>query len=632
MLRDKLVVVMPTTNSDANNGINNSYALELGDDSLSILVKEELQNSTDAHDSSTSNPTHVTFSHYSIDASEIPDRDRLIELMEDAKAYWAARQQNNKAPEAFFEKALASLRNKEIPVLKISDSNTVGLEGINEEYSSWENLVKNDGVSDKPLHAGGCYGNGKNAAIACSSLRMVIYRTQNKEKKYGIQGVLKLPNYKKGEDNFTGSGFLSAKADAGETQKNNALCENLPVFTADRIRMVTGTDKYIIGFKEENDLEKLKEKLIVAAINSFYYAIYTGQLYVSICGCVDLNKETLVDYAREYVKKYESGKVTRSGPYVDDATMEQIETLLADDEPRHITLFDKNDVDVYIRSGNNLSKRAGIIGLNGMKIFDKKNFHTSTAFSAVVVFKTPEVGAFFKQFEDVKHSSFKSSKNKDKEKQFNKMTSEIHKAITNMVREFDPPAITTAIPFAGMSGIFRTPQLHFDENDDIPLKVSIVPGKVKKTKMTASDTTARHDVPSNHETTGSGKKHNSHSSVPTEPADSRSTVSELDYSIKTSYLKKDDSIIYTMTIEAFCELDDAVIRLKTATEKSVVDSNKDDLKISSAEDEFGKHLTVRRKTILIGELEQNIPKAIQITVPGKRLRSLEVTLDAIQRQ
>ena len=166
----------------------------------------------------------------------------------------------------FFERGLDVLNSDEISVLRVSDFNTTGLLKSKEQFKSpWFNLVTASGVSQKSNSAGGSFGIGKSAPFACTDLRTVFYSTLDAEKIEASQGVCRIATFEDEEGNETaGKGYYGLKDDSFPN-KNAPIYKQMfldPEFK----RNQSGTDIYIMGFKEIEDWEY---EIIKAILNDF---------------------------------------------------------------------------------------------------------------------------------------------------------------------------------------------------------------------------------------------------------------------------------------------------------------------------------------------------------------------------
>lgn len=159
---------------------NNGTILEIGEagietfkgNLLGSLAREICQNSLDAcldH----SKPVRVEFSLNSVKKEKIPDIDYLHKVLNLCKSYW-----DNSKTNTFCNRAIEICSRDFVDVMCISDYNTTGVIGSDKvKESTWQDLVKSSGVSNKSGKADGSFGIRKSAPFACSELRTVFYST-----------------------------------------------------------------------------------------------------------------------------------------------------------------------------------------------------------------------------------------------------------------------------------------------------------------------------------------------------------------------------------------------------------------------------------------------------------------------
>ena len=105
---------------------------------LPSLAREICQNSIDAN-LKNGEPTRIIFRTFEIAPSAIPGFDDLDDAFSRSLEYWS-KQKSTKA-KSFFQSALKLAKQPKITCLRISDTNTTGLLGSDEEYNSpWCNL------------------------------------------------------------------------------------------------------------------------------------------------------------------------------------------------------------------------------------------------------------------------------------------------------------------------------------------------------------------------------------------------------------------------------------------------------------------------------------------------------------
>ena len=128
-----------------------------------FTVRELLQNSLDAKIPNTT--CRVTFEHDKIDSDIIAAADLSMHMK--------ACEEQDDHPE-FFEDVRKTLESAQIDVIRVTDSNTIGL---NEKRWIMCTVVEGRSVKDSET-AGGSFGLGKNAPFAMSSVGVVCYATR----------------------------------------------------------------------------------------------------------------------------------------------------------------------------------------------------------------------------------------------------------------------------------------------------------------------------------------------------------------------------------------------------------------------------------------------------------------------
>lgn len=160
----------PSNNHGQIFGIADSGVETFNGTPIKSLAREICQNSIDAN-LKNGEPTRIIFRTFEIAPSAIPDFDDLDDAFSRSLEYWS-KQKSTKA-KSFFQSALKLAKQPKITCLRISDTNTTGLLGSDEEYNSpWCNLTKSQGASDKSGSHGGSFGIGKFAPYACSALEL----------------------------------------------------------------------------------------------------------------------------------------------------------------------------------------------------------------------------------------------------------------------------------------------------------------------------------------------------------------------------------------------------------------------------------------------------------------------------
>jgi hypothetical protein len=170
-------------------GLNDAGIETFEGDFAQNIMRECGQNSLDAG-ASHSAPVELKISRLALSAEELPFIPELKVVLRACRTYWRT---NDKARK-FFDTALHSIEGKSIDVLKISDAGTTGLDGDDHDREGrWFGLVKSRGVSNqKDVGSGGSFGIGKDAPLAGSAVRTVLYLTRTVSGEVAFQGVCRL--------------------------------------------------------------------------------------------------------------------------------------------------------------------------------------------------------------------------------------------------------------------------------------------------------------------------------------------------------------------------------------------------------------------------------------------------------
>lgn len=242
------------------------------------LAREIIQNSLDAKVDFKDAVT-VEFKLEYFNHTDFPGYTSLNEVLVKCKDYW-----NDEDTHGFIDNATKCLKQREIPVLKISDYNTKGLSGAdNDRNGTWYKLVKSRGSSSKTGGEGGSFGLGKGAPFAASDLRTVFYSTRNEGAFTIFQGIAELVSFE--EDDI--------KRGIGSFGDGQYSLRDGKKFPSERFyRKLTGTDIYIAGYKNNKGWET---NLVKSILRNFWFAIFKKELKVLIEGN-EINSSNLEHY------------------------------------------------------------------------------------------------------------------------------------------------------------------------------------------------------------------------------------------------------------------------------------------------------------------------------------------------
>ena len=265
---DQLCWFFPSTGHGENSGFADALLEYFQGDHEKYIAREAIQNAVDAR-LDYSKPVSVVFEKFSIPTSSLPGHAELLGAMKRCLAFVEGQQK----AEDFFKSAAALLKGKELPVLKISDFNTKGLSGgDNEVEGNWYRLVRAAGTSSPKGVAGGSFGIGKGAPIAASSLRTVFYSSINDKDELVCQGKARLVSHHDDKrDVRQGVGFYGVEGYKAIRQSG--------LVPALFKREERGTDIFVMGYKSGPGWE---HKLIRSVLDNFWLAILHGDLEVTV--------------------------------------------------------------------------------------------------------------------------------------------------------------------------------------------------------------------------------------------------------------------------------------------------------------------------------------------------------------
>lgn len=382
----------PSNNNGQIIGISDSGTETFKGNPLLSLAREICQNSLDAaFDDDTE--VRVDFSMFQITREQFPDHDGLKEAFQKSLYFW--KDQSDTKAKDFFEKGIAVLEKQYIPCLRISDYNTTGLTGVREiRNTSWVNLTKSSGVSDKKGSSGGSYGIGKFAPFACSELQTVFYNTVNIDGEQAFQGISRITSFFIDESKgliSTGMGFFGAN-------------DNKPMFVSKslddtHIREVneTGTDIFVLGFREMDDTN-WKLKILNSVLSGFLYAILKKKLSVMIDN-ITVDSSTL----EQVISTYSDA--------IDQNIVHFYNVLKSQDTRWFDEDFSKMGIiRMGVLKGDGLQNKVAMIRKNGMKIRDMTIATGFMTYMAVMIIEGDNINAFLRSIENPQHTKWEADR------------------------------------------------------------------------------------------------------------------------------------------------------------------------------------------------------------------------------
>ena len=235
-------------------------------------MRECAQNSLDAAIDPAQPKIIVRIERVSLERTDLPFVGSLEDTLHACARYWHA---HSKARQ-FFAKALAAAGSQHIDAIRISDFGTTGVDGSDDDNTGrWFGLVKSRGVSNQEGdESGGAFGIGKDAPLAGSQFRTVLYSTRTRDGHTAFQGVCRLVTHKDRNGELTqGTGFIG-DFDAGE--KLSRALRNPDAIPECFRRTEPGLDVWILGSRHSED--DWSEPFIRSALANFWPAIADNKI------------------------------------------------------------------------------------------------------------------------------------------------------------------------------------------------------------------------------------------------------------------------------------------------------------------------------------------------------------------
>lgn len=235
-------------------GPNNSTMMSFKDDNFHSLVRESIQNSLDAVDDK-NQPVNVSFTLRQFDGMEYPSFFDLYKHIQGCLDKFPV--QENLFTEHMLRYFASSRLNQSINYLKITDSNTKGMEYDKKNDNSGFNRFIAEGVAQDAEGAGGAFGFGKNAFWSLSPISTVFVSSQAKNGEACFAGISKLCTHVVDGELLLPYGKYTSNGEVVLTKK-----EDIPeTFTP----KATGTSVFVLGIDSVDE-----DALIKAVLRNFW--------------------------------------------------------------------------------------------------------------------------------------------------------------------------------------------------------------------------------------------------------------------------------------------------------------------------------------------------------------------------
>ena len=365
-------------------GANNPLIKHFMGDSFYHLAREILQNSNDAKKDS-KNPVEVHFTEMELDKNDIPGIAEFEGKIEKASIFW----KDEKDETDFIGVVKKALKKKKIPFLKISDFNTTGLPGNDNDVSSpWCGLIRSKGNSTKGDGGGGSFGIGKGAPFTVSDLKMIFYYTCTGQGKFRFQGKTEIVSHEEKKNIKTGTGFYG-KEDSSSIDDFNSIPA---VFRRENVKL--GLDIFIAGFRKDKDW---KDRLIISVLKNFWYAIYLKELVVKVSNTT-INKNSLASL----LSKYFSGNDKQNAEEPKGNPLAYYNTVI-NGEQINFSTKDLGELNFYFQKSDTLINRIAIMRKPHMVIM-AKSFRFPGKFSGVLICDDEKGNQILRQMEPPTHN------------------------------------------------------------------------------------------------------------------------------------------------------------------------------------------------------------------------------------
>ena len=427
----------PLNDSGELVGYNDLARVSFGIRTVHYLVRETIQNSLDARRDDAEGAVIVSFQSFDIPRERFPGREDFQNILQQC---FLSNQDDRKCREVF-QRALDVIKAERLPVLRISDFRTRGLEGAlaGEKGSLWSGLIKEQGFSvQKENDAGGSFGIGKAVVYSCSELRTAFFASMDKDGVESYTGVAKLVSYKDAEERWTtGTVYYS-------DENKKALLDIFEMDPAFR-RRTSGTDIFVMGLVPIEDME---QEMIRAVLDNFLLAIWLGNLEVEI-GAHRITKTSIGLFAESLPVEKTAGSPHHKEYYEENRMIQRhARMLLGEDEAtQRIELaaadygakygFPDGAATLFLTRGEGLNRRILMSRHIGMKLFEQKGFPSGIDFTGIFLIKENAMGQAFRRMEVPAHDAWEPGVLQDaaQAKQAKEMYAGLKRYLKEKVRE-----------------------------------------------------------------------------------------------------------------------------------------------------------------------------------------------------
>lgn len=362
---------------------------------IRAMAREVCQNSLDAKKNN-NQPLRIEFERIFMKVSDFPGMDDMREVLEKCKCFWA--HQNDGKTNEFIKNAVDTISREKFFVLRISDYNTLGLQGAfeNDEFKPWKSLVQGDAFSIKASDsAAGSFGIGKAAPFVVSNLQTVFYRTFDEQGVRAAQGVTHLVSFE-GKESVPGEDKIRRSTGYfGEGYENRAF-KSIQQLDDICKRTEQGTDLFVPGFNFiTGNSTEWDDEIIIEILDNFLYSIYSGKLEVVVNKSI-INRKTVAGYITRYLPK------TKQAASFYEVIREDNEAVI-EELKRFYNLGSLRLRLLYTPEAN---KKVLVVRHSGMKISDIPSLPKGISFTGFLELQGEEINKFFRKMENPQHNKW----------------------------------------------------------------------------------------------------------------------------------------------------------------------------------------------------------------------------------
>ena len=395
--------VFPSNNNAMITGLNDAGVATFEKTLYESLVREAIQNSLDAKRNDVDGPVEVHFVQEKLPVGSLPGYASLGDALQKCIQL----ESNDEKTRKFFSDAYSQLLGRQdLRVLRISDYNTIGLEGgtTGRVGSSWSRLVKEAGTSNKDGMAGGSYGIGKSAYFACSMLRTVFFSSLSSNGEKSSIGVARLISFLLDDESMSqGIGYYANTGRFLAFPELGSFCG-----AAERTR--SGTDILVIQNFLIGDTS-LVDRLIDAIISNFLVSILKGLLVAKVQDSL-INADYVDSYFREKMGQPKESLSKETAQLLEYYKMlrnidgKTISIVLDSNEYGKELGFRDGECELLIKKGDDLNRRILITRKTGMKLFEQPNISGSISFTGLLYISGSNMNRFFRAMETPAHNKW----------------------------------------------------------------------------------------------------------------------------------------------------------------------------------------------------------------------------------